>query len=140
MKNLILLCLLFFVGCGTSPLLLVPAGINVILFWKNGVATKYYTGDKEDITEKLKTVITSFSHSIEEQNDKITSKSENHIFHWEVKQVDKKVCKITCRIDTFGDKEYAELIFKKLDSTLGLKTSKIIDESTDRKWLHRIKQ
>ncbi len=119
------LCVL--IGCASvTPLAVVPSGVNAILFWKDGTARKFYTGDKESVKSALKSTLAELSHGLTENGDNIVSKSDNHKFKWNVKQYDKNITCITCRIDFFGDKDYTELVYSKLDATLGLKTGKVV--------------
>lgn len=127
------------VGCGPlNPLMAIPLGINAYIFWKNGEARKYYTGDAKHIYQQIKEITKSFGHAVVKDNGtNLHTKSANHDFKWTVEQWDPNVVAVKCRIDFIGDREYVELMYRQLDARLGVKTTKVIDESTSRKWLRQ---
>jgi len=132
--------LLLVVGCNQiSPLSLLPLGVNTVIFWKDGEGKKYYNNDLSVINVYLEKAITELHHTIDTPESdgsttKFTSHSENHKFKWETSQYDPEVVCVKCRIDFWGDKQYVELIFKKLDEYMEVKTEKVVDTSTRRYW------
>lgn len=141
LKKFVILTSLVLLGCdAVSPLSVVPLGINVYLYWKDGEARKYYTGDVEPIFVELKSVVQEYEHTVaideidEKGGHNFVTNSKNHKFKWYVIQYDPKVVLLKCRIDFMGDKPYVELMYKELDKRLGVKTTKIIDESSSHRW------
>lgn len=139
-KFLLLMLVGVVAGCGAiSPFALIPIGVNTIMYWKEGEARKFYSGEAADVYSKLHNSVKDYGHVISDETGEGTVKnfistSQNHKFKWHVEQYDPKVVLVKCRIDFWGDREYTELIYKKLDEKMGVKTTKVVDESTSRKW------
>lgn len=135
------------VGCGVTPVMGISVLVDLVLLWKDGNAKKYYTGKQANVYPKLKQVLHSMGHTIAKDsvNSKgvniIESHSAGHRFSITVAQYDPDVVLVTCRIDFMGDKYYAELMYRQLDSMMGVRTTMVIDNGVKRSPLwHRLQR
>ena len=136
----------FYVGCGPiSPFMAIPIAVDAYLYWKDGEARKFYTGEAEYVQRQVLASVKFYEHTVESNTKNedgsfsIVTNSQNHKFKWNISQHDPKVVLVKCRIDFLGDKPYVELLYKKLDEKMGVKTTQIIDESTEERWLRPLR-
>lgn len=112
-------CLPFFVGCTAAPLLISPIVTGVIM-WKDGEARKYYNEEAAVIYRATKTSLKELDHPItkDEQKDgsyKITAGDKDR-FHITIRQVKPRITEVVIRVNFLGDKPYAELVYRQIDS------------------------
>src|SRR5690348_12280014 len=107
--NLFLLSALVtsFAGCEIiSPFSAIQGVVDLVIYWKEGEARKYYTGDVEYVYEKFKLVCEDMGQKIEKdtKNRKkqhlIYTKSENNKFKIHVYQADPKIVCVKVRMNT----------------------------------------
>lgn len=126
MKNFykIFVFLMFlFIGC--SAAVLISPAVTGVLYWVNGEAHQYYEQDKYTIYKTTKKVLTELNIPItkdkEESNGYSINAGQKNKFTIRIKTADNsQITKLSIRINTLGDKEYAELIYKKVNENLNI--------------------
>ena len=110
----------FISGCQFIPLF-TPI-ITGIIIWKDGQAHKYYDLDKDIMYRSVK-------YSLQDLGFKITKAQKskkgytiyaenNDKFSVQVDEIKKEVTDVSVRVNTFGNKSYVELLYKKIDENL----------------------
>lgn len=113
----------FILGCGGPGVLIGPITTGVI-YWINGEAHQYYEYPADVVYRTTK-------HTLQELNIPISTDNvnkdsfqiiagEQNRFNIKVTQVDKNISKLSMRINTLGDKDFAELIYKKIDQNIAI--------------------
>jgi hypothetical protein len=139
LMNLVLACVLgsCFVGMNgcnfLSPFSAVQGVVDIVIYWKEGEARKYYTGDVEYTYNRFKMVCADMDQTITKESKDIKgyvlyTKSKNNKFKIHVYQADPKIVCVKVRVNTMGDVEYVNLMYQKLDVYMKVKTTKIVYE------------
>lgn len=122
MKN-IMIFLIFFIfisGCQFIPLF-TPI-ITGIIIWKDGQAHKYYDLDKDIMYRSVKYSLKDLGFKItkeQKSKKKYTIYAEsNDKFSVQVDEIKKEITDVSVRVNTFGNKSYVELLYKKIDENL----------------------
>ncbi len=121
LRTLFLLTVLAF-GCQSFD----PIGpaIGLALRWKDGEAIKYYANDKSAVLDALRLSLRELDLGIvSEETDGLSTTIRIGTLRTTrmkivVKQTNSKVTRVGIRVNTFGDKPYAELICRTADSHL----------------------
>lgn len=120
-KILTLFLALFLTGCEALPFL-GPA-FNIYIAWRDGEAHAYYATDAITAYNATKRALAELNYPITED----TKKSDDHYyivadandrFKINIVQIEPYTTKISIRINIMGDKPYAELIYKKINTQL----------------------
>lgn len=156
MKNalsLLLVTALLFTGCQMfNPIApIVQLGIR----WYDGEAQKYYNTDQVTLYNATKAALAELNLPIAEESH------EDNIYYLKVDAGDRfkikvvgvreEIAKLSIRVNTMGDKEYAELIYRHVDSQTAVKQFASLEalnaamESTERpkpfkKLRHRLEE
>jgi len=126
MKKLLLILALFcpiiISGCAITPFISpIVAGV---VYWKEGEASKYYNFDVDACYRSTKRALRDLELEITE--DETTDDGywvvadENDRFKINIEKAEQNITVVKIRINTFGDKPYAELIYKHIDVNLGI--------------------
>jgi len=112
-----------FSGCGGPELLIGPI-VTGVVYWINGEAHKYYNCDTQIIYRATKIVLKELEQKIIKDKEKngefqIITSQENR-FSIKIEKADKNISVLKIRINYVGDKEFAELIFKKIDEKMNV--------------------
>ncbi len=110
-----------FSGCGPGAMLIGPA-VTGVIYWMNGEAHKYYE-------ESPQVIYRSTKHALNELNLPITKdEPQDNTFYILAGDKDRfsinivaseaNMSKMSIRINFLGDKDLAELIYKKVDQQL----------------------
>jgi hypothetical protein len=90
--------------------------------WVNGEAHKYYPHDDEVMYKStklaLKELKVPISQDKRESNGFYIKAGDNDSFKITIKKSRQNITKVSIRVNTMGDKEYAELIYKKIDKNI----------------------
>lgn len=109
-------------GCADIGLLVSPISTGIV-YWANGEAHKYYENDTEIIYRAVKHVMDDLEQKIYYDEPHIGIKykiiaGNNNRFSIRIDKIDKDICRMNIRINYLGDKNFAELIYKKIDEKL----------------------
>jgi len=123
MKKLLLfasLCLPIFAGCTAAPLLISPIVTGVIM-WKDGEAHKYYNEEAHTLYRATKTSLKELDHPIIKEEPYRDGgyyivAGEGDKFKITIRQVKPHITEVKIRINFMGDKPYAELVYRQIDS------------------------
>ena len=130
---------LFVAGCGFVPF--IGPIISIGLFWINGEAHKYYDAEQQTIVSAVKDAADKLDFVVMDEevdgntvhiklNDKSlcrgtvdeTQQAENvNRFSIKIIKIQHNVTKLSIRVNTLGDKPYAELIYHKVDQYPGVR-------------------
>ena len=124
-------------GCALAPLVGPIFAIGVA--WANGEAHKYYHTDQQNIANAVKNAVNDLEFIVVEESvsgntihmkvdDRSESQQSTNRFKIRVIRVQHNVTKLSIRINTMGDKPYAELIYRKVDKYPGVKCFKTVKE------------
>ena len=124
MKKLVLsltFLTLFVTGCG--PELIIGPAINFFLVWKDGEAHKCYRHNSDTVYRAAKRSLREMNIPIieDDNNDDLDYyfiAGENNRFKISVDHIEPQISRLSVRIDFMGDKQYAELFYKKVDEEL----------------------
>lgn len=129
-KQFFIAAALIAVICSGCQEAIAPIGpiISLGVLWKQGEASKYYATEQEVMHKSVKAVLDEFKIHVtyEELNDRtITLKAGGEEkgearFKIYVVAVRENITRIGIRVNTFGDKEFAELIFRHIDKQQGV--------------------
>ena len=109
------------IGCSAPQLFIGPA-IQGIVYWIKGEAHKYYEEDADVVYRATKHALNDLNLPI--SKDEITNKryvidaGEDNRFHIKIETTDKDLTRLNIRVNFMGDKDYAELIYKKVDENI----------------------
>lgn len=124
MKKLLLMLSLFLPlsigGCAAAPFIVSPIVTGVIM-WKEGEARKYYNEEAHTMYRATKISLKDLDHPIiKDESDKKGGYSltagEGDKFHITIRQVKPHIAEVKVRINFMGDKPYAELLYRQIDS------------------------
>lgn len=123
LASLMLGLALFTTGCSLlNPLSTI---IDIGIFWYEGEANKYYACPQQELHSATKAVLAEFQLPIKKEytkNQTVHIKAgDKDRFSIKVVSVRQNVSKLSIRINTFGDKPYAEMIFRHVDQQKGVK-------------------
>ena len=123
MRKLILFLLFStFLGCGASDIIVTPL-VNGVIMWKEGEAQKYYAFPSKHVYLSMKHVLDNnnlkITQDIIEKNNtfKVSAGKENK-FYIKIVPAEPNICRVDIRVDFLGNKPYAELLYKELDSAV----------------------
>lgn len=136
----LLLGVVFLTGCE----LLSPIGaiISIGVMWLDGEGHKYYNADQDIIMEAVQKAAADLDfvvHDVEKKGETIYLKiddkatlaqkaSNSNRFHIKITRIQHNVTKLSIRLNFWGDKPYAELIYKKVDEFPGAKSFKTVQQ------------
>jgi len=108
-------------GCGINPV--VPL-IQLGVFWMNREAQKYYNTPQEDLYKATRTALDELEFPVTDvsQDGEITviKADANDRFRIKLNPVRHNVTKVSILVNTLGDKPYAEMIYRHIDSQEGV--------------------
>lgn len=117
-KYFFILIILTSITFGCSPSMIIGPIVTGVTYWIQGESHRYYSENKEIIYKATK-------HVLETNNLKINKEYvKNNIYYinagtynrFKIKiESFEKVTKLNIRINTFGDKDYTELLYKQID-------------------------
>ena len=115
----IYLLFLCFTGCGAiSPFAVVSPIITGVLHWINGEAHQYYEYDTKIIQRSITSVVYDLEldqHNIKEKDGAYhIHAGKNNRFCINIKPIEPDISRLSMRINFFGDKDYAEMVYKKV--------------------------
>lgn len=110
-------------GCGPSSFLIGPA-VTGVVYWMNGEAHKYYEEDTEVIHRATRHALTELGVAITQNEPKgngfyLLAGTENR-FAINISKQEGSLSCLSIRINYVGDKDFAELIYKKVDEQLNI--------------------
>lgn len=111
----------FFVGC--NPQLLIGPAVTGVIYWVNGEAHQYYEQNTEIVYRATKRALNDLNLPItkdvkDRNGHSIIAGSEDR-FSIKI-QPTEHFSKLSIRINVLGDKDYAELIYKKVDENISI--------------------
>jgi hypothetical protein len=126
--------------------------IQLGIYWYEGEAHKYYATDQPTIDKALRSALNEVAIPINSEETKgdtiylraggkmVTEKRLMHSvsedrFKIKVTKVNEKVTKLSIRVNVFGDKPFAELIYRHVDQQPGVRqfaTSQELHEAVNR--------
>lgn len=127
MKKLLLILALFCpimaVGCDFVTPFISPI-VTGVIYWKEGEASKYYDFDVDTCYRATKRSLQDLQLELSEDENtdngyKIVA-DKNDRFKIKVEKAEQNITVVKIRINTFGDKPYAELIYNHIDDNLGI--------------------
>lgn len=109
-------------GCGAE--ILISPIVTGVIYWVNGEAHKYYEHEPDTVYRSTKHALRELDQEIKKDvknNDQyeIIAGNENR-FSITIQKADKNITKLNIRINYLGDKEFAELIYKKVDEQIDI--------------------
>jgi hypothetical protein len=129
----ILAALLMPIGC--SKINPVTPIMTLGILWYQGEAQKYYATEQLALVEATKNVLNEFKLPIKsevvEDNLVIIKAGDDDKFKIKIADVRENVSKLSIRVNTFGDKPYAELIFRHVDSQPNVQQFASLNELND---------
>jgi hypothetical protein len=143
MKKIFLVLALFcstLSGC-SAALIFGAASLAAqgIITWKSGEATKYYDIEIETVYRATKRVATNLNLKISDDNKKgagyqlVIGEKEKMKVKIEPAEGAAHITKLAIRVNTMGDKPYAEMFYKAVDENLN-----IIDFNKGKPTKHRL--
>lgn len=122
---------LLFVGCP----LLAPIGpiVDIGVFWLEGEAHKYYNTDQQTIYVSVQNVLNNELKIPITENQKMgeyiwIKAGDTDQFKIKIHHVRDNITKLSIRVNNFGDKPYAEMIYRHVDAQPGVIQWTSIDE------------
>jgi uncharacterized protein (UPF0210 family) len=126
-------------GCGFTPFL--GPILNIGVMWMNGEAHKYYDADQQTVVDAIDQAARDLEFVTVEKEVKgntiyikiddlsVASREEEaNRFNIKIHKVQHNVTKLSIRINTWGDKPYADLMFRKVDTYPGVKSFKSVKQ------------
>lgn len=112
-----------FCGCANVGVLMSPISTGVV-FWINGVAHKYYENEPGIVYKAVKRTLNELEQEITSDKShgkgyKIIAGKKNSII-LTISKTDDNICELNIRVNYIGDKEFAELIYKRVDKQLDI--------------------
>jgi hypothetical protein len=119
----ILLCSLF-IGCTGLEFIVAPL-VGIGVEWYKNEAHKYYNHNSDIVYRATKRACKDMdffiiSDEIEEDGNFFIKAGNKSYFKIKIKKIEENVSKVSIRVDTMGDKPYAELIYKRIDDELNV--------------------
>ena len=110
----------FLISSGCSNINPVGPIVTLGIFWYQGEAQKYYATEQSALLEATKNVLNKLKLPIESEvvdgNLIVIKAGDDDKFKIKIADVRENISKLSIRVNTFGDKPYAELIFRHVDS------------------------
>jgi hypothetical protein len=104
-------------GCGIDP---IGPIIQLGVFWMNREAQKYYNTPQDDLYNATRNALNELEFPVEDvvtSDEKIVIKADaNDRFKITLHEVRHNVTKVSILVNTLGDKPYAEMIYRHIDS------------------------
>lgn len=125
MKKFFLLFLLLFWGCGLTPdQIMTPIGsaaVNSYIVWREGEAHKCYEYSPKIVHNATLAALKEMKIPI--KSDKGSDKyqiiaGDKNRFKIKIESIQDNVTKLNIRINYFGDRAYAEIVYKLVDENL----------------------
>lgn len=108
-------------GCGIDP---IGPIIQLGVFWMNREANKYYNTPQDDLYKATRNALNELEFPVEEvENDGeiiVIHADANDRFRIKLNPVRHNVTKVSILVNTLGDKPYAEMIYRHIDSQKGV--------------------
>jgi hypothetical protein len=109
-------------GCG--PEILIGPIVTGVIYWVNGEAHKYYESESDIVYRSTKHALRELDQEITRDTEKngqykIIAGNENR-FSISIEKADKNITRLNIRINYIGDKDFAELIYKKVDEQINI--------------------
>jgi len=119
----LLVSFITFFGCSVNPLSPIGPGISLVLTWIDGEAHKYYLTDSDILYRSTKRSCNKLGYKIEKDNDLGDGNyhiiaGNNDRFKINIKHIDNNISKLSVRVNFWGDRPYAELIYSEIDKEL----------------------
>lgn len=119
MKKLMMFLTFFISGCAVAPFVVGPI-ITGVIMWKQGEARKFFNEDILIIYRATKNSLKELDYPIK-TDSKIKDgyyivAGDRDRFKITVRNIKPKVVEVSIRINLMGDKENAELLYKKIDA------------------------
>lgn len=119
-KYLPILFFLILSGCEAIPI--VGPLVNGLIVWTNGEASKYYAFNSTTLYRTTKKACQEFGYTIESDSssdqDHYLIVGSNKRFKIKIESMEPEISRLKIRVGFFGDKPYAELIYKKVDDLI----------------------
>ena len=124
----LLLSVVVTVGCGPfNPIAPIGLMLQIGVYWLEGEAHKYYNADQATVHQATKNVLNELGFPI--SKDYVDSDTIHMVagdqgkdkFKIKIRNVRYNITELSIRINTFGDKPYAELIYRNVDKQAGIK-------------------
>lgn len=132
--NIVFVCSLL-VSSGCSSINPIAPIMTLGIFWYQGEAQKYYATEQLALVEATKNVLNEFKLPIvsETTSDNVVliKAGDDDKFKIKISDVRENVSKLSIRVNTFGDKPYAELIFRHVDSQPNIQQFASLNELND---------
>ena len=125
MKKLLLCFIVLFplvLGCAAAvPLAGVSGGaVNLAIFWCNNEGRKYYEYDAETIHRAAKQALEKMGQPITSDTTKEIKAGAKDRLKIKIEERQPRITKLSCRVNTLGDKEMGELFFRYVDDQLNV--------------------
>lgn len=118
-KKFFILLILTFYSCSVVPMVISPI-VSGTIIWKNGEASKYYNEKEINLYNNLKISLKNLKIPIRKEsklkNGHYIVAGNNDKFKIWTLNVEHNITVVYIRINFLGDKPYAELIYKEIDS------------------------
>ena len=118
------LFLFFFSGCAETHFFISPIATGIIT-WTNGESHKYYNEEAYSLYRSVKNSLYEMNFPI--KKDDLYKKDGYYLiagdkdkFKITIRKVRFNITEVKIRINFLGDKPYADLIYKKIDSNLNV--------------------
>lgn len=117
MRLILVLCLLFVVGCQyVNPVMPI---MQIGVFYVQGEAHKYYNTDQETLKTAVLVALKELDIPVAEQQQYedyyYILAGDKNAYKIKIRPVRQKITKLSIRVDTFGDKPFTELIYRHVD-------------------------
>lgn len=124
MWRLLLIAILCAGMAGCSYLIPIGPIVQLGVYWMNREAQKYYNVDQEKMYVAVRNVLNELEFPITEvdQEDEIwvIKADADDRFRIKLNPVRHNITKVTILVNTLGDKPYAEMIYRHIDSQEGV--------------------
>jgi hypothetical protein len=123
-KNNLFIVFLFLIiisGCDAASVFIGPI-VSGVIYWINGEAHQYYNYKASIIhnatIKSLKELDQNIKKDYYDNKTYYTLVDDNNRFSISIYNVDKNISRLNIRINFIGDKDFAELIYKKVDENI----------------------
>jgi len=111
----------FFLSCEDAPI--VGPIVNGVIYWKQGEAHKYYANDTDTLYRATKRSLMKLGYTIYTdepmENGYFIRAGSNDRFKVKIVYTEPYVSNLKIRVNFWGDKPYAELIYQEVDAQVG---------------------
>ena len=131
--TILFLLMLMTVGCTLNPVNPLGLILNVGIFWVNGEGHKYYKCDQSTLLDATRETVEELGMYIEKEESQksyyyILARAEKKTFKIKIRRMTNRVSRLSIRVNTFGDKPYAELFFEAVDNKRGINEFRTVNE------------